>query len=215
MEATTLIVALVALAVGYIIGRRRTNYFSTYYFQNRGEAALSRALLGRFMPPDYHLLNHVTLRHEGETTQIDHILVSRFGVFVIETKDFSGWIFADSLDRYWTQVLFRVRFQFQSPIHQNYKHVCAVRELLDFLPPDAVQSIVVFAGTAQFKTAIPKGVYRPWEFLAYVERQTAEVMSANRVQLTVGRLEVARLSISKATDVEHVQRLRSKYGNID
>lgn len=38
------------------------------------------------------------------TTQVDHILVSRFGVFVIETKDFSGWIFASATDRTWTQV---------------------------------------------------------------------------------------------------------------
>ena len=40
-------------------------------------------------------MNHVTLRMDGGTTQVDHILVSRFGVFVIETKDYSGWIFAN------------------------------------------------------------------------------------------------------------------------
>ncbi len=50
------------------------------------------------------------------------------------------------------------------------------------------------------------------QFLAYVESHTTEVMSLNRVQFCVGRLETARLSISKETDVEDVQRLRRKYG---
>src|SRR6266542_5098071 len=49
-------------------------------------------------------------------TQVDHILVSSFGVFVIETKDYKGWIFADAKQANWTQVLFRHKFTFQNPI---------------------------------------------------------------------------------------------------
>ena len=165
------------------------------------------------LPPDYHLLNHVTLRLKDESTQIDHILISRFGIFVIETKDYKGWIFARSGDRYWTQVLYRAKFKFQNPIHQNYRHVCAVRELLDFLPPDAIRPIVVFTGDAEFKTNIPDGVFTVAGLLAFVEDTTAEVMSVNRVQFCVGRLETTRLSITKATDVEHVQGLQRRYGD--
>jgi len=208
LEVTAFIAVLVALGIGFALGRHRA-----HFFQNRGEARLSRALTRRFVPPDYHLLNHLTLRLKDETTQIDHVLVSRFGVFVIETKDYKGWIFAGPGDRYWTQVLYRAKFRFQNPIRQNYRHVCAVRELLDFLPPEATQPIVVFTGDAKFKTTIPDGVFTLAEFLAYVERHATEVMSANRVQFCVGRLETARLSITKTTDVEHVQRLRSRYGN--
>ena len=165
------------------------------------------------MPPDYHLLNHVTLRFNSETTQIDHVLISRFGVFVIETKNYKGWIFAGSGDRYWTQVLYRAKFTFQNPLRQNYRHVAAIRELLDFLPPDAIHQVVVFTGNAEFKTTVPDGVFTLAEFPAYVERHATEVMSANRVQFCVGRLETARLSITKRTDVEHVQQLRRWYGN--
>ncbi len=63
------------------------------------------------------------------------------------------------------------------------------------------------------KTNIPDGVFTLPGFLAYVGSHAAEVMSINRVQFCVGRLETARLSITKATDVEHVQRLRRWYGN--
>ena len=79
-----LVPLLVAWALGFAFGRYRARY-GTHDSQNEGEAMVSRALASRFVAPDYHLLNHVTLRVKNGTTQIDHILVSRFGVFVIET----------------------------------------------------------------------------------------------------------------------------------
>jgi hypothetical protein len=141
------------------------------------------------------------------------ILVSRFGIFVIETKDYKGWIFAGQGDRSWTQVLYRAKFRFQNPLRQNHRHVRAIQGLLDFLPADVVRSVVVFTGDAEFKTNIPDGVFTVAGFLAFVEGATAEFMSANRVQFCVGCLETTLLSITKATDVEHVQGLRRRYGN--
>ena len=208
LEVTVFIAIIVALIIGFVLGR-----YKTYVFQNRSEARLSRALKMRFVAPDYHLLNHVTLRLEDGTTQIDHVLVSRFGIFVIETKDYKGWIFAGPRDRYWTQVLYRAKFRFQNPLRQNRRHVRAIRELLDFLSADVVRPVVVFTGDAEFKTNIPDGVFTVAGFLAFVEGTTAEVMSVNRVQFCVGRLETTRLSITKATDVEHVQGLRRRYGD--
>jgi Nuclease-related domain len=177
LEPTVFIAVLVALVIGFILGR-----YKTYAFQNHSEARLSRALKMRFVPPDYHLLNHVTLRLEDGTTQIDHVLVSRFGIFVIETKDYKGWIFAGPRDRYWTQVLYRAKFRFQNPLRQNHRHVRAIQELLDFLPPDVIRPVVVFTGDAEFKTNIPEGVFTVAGLLAFVESTTAEVMSVNRVQ---------------------------------
>jgi len=110
-------------------------------------------------------------------------------------------------------VLYGTKFRFQNPIRQNHRHVRAIQELLDFLPADVVRPIVVFTGDAEFKTNIPDGVFTLAGFLAYVEGHAAEVMSINRVQFCVGRLEATRLSITKATDVEHVQGLRDRYGS--
>ena len=206
-----LVPLLVAWILSFAFGRYRARYGGRDS-QNEGEGRVSRALVSRFAAPDYHLLNHMTLRVKDGTTQIDHILVSRFGIFVIETKDYSGWIFANADDRSWTQVLYRVKFRFQNPIRQNYKHVCAVREVLDFVPANDIRSVVVFCGDAEFKTKIPDGVFSLPGLLDYLARQSSEVMSVNRMQFCVGRLETTRLSISKATDIEHVQKLRQKYG---
>lgn len=209
---TTLLYILLALAVGFALGRYR-NYALQNPFQNRGEALLSRVAQTNFGPPDYHLMNHVTLQLKDGTTQVDHILVSRFGVFVIETKDYKGWIFANAKHANWTQVLFKVKFRFQNPILQNLRHVRAVQDLLDFLPPGAIKSVVVFTGEAKFKTEVPQGVFSLSGLIDYLREQTVEIMSLNRVQFCVGRLETARLAISGKTDVEHIQSLERRRGS--
>ena len=96
---------LFALVAGFVVGRYRV--LRAFAYQNRGEALVSRAVQTSFGSPNYHLMNHVTLQMKDGTTQVDHILVSRFGVFVIETKDYKGWIFADASQAHWTQVLFK------------------------------------------------------------------------------------------------------------
>jgi uncharacterized integral membrane protein len=203
--------AAIGCLLGYLAGRYRSNS-NEFGFQNAGEAMLSRALAAQFRSPDYHLMNHVTLRINEGTTQVDHILVSRFGVFVIETKHYKGWIFGNAQDPYWTQVLFKFRSRFQNPIHQNALHVRAVRGLLDFLPGDTIRSMVVFAGDSIFKTDLPEGVFRLNGACDFIASHREEIISLNRVQFCVGRLETARLAITETTDVEHIERLQRRHG---
>jgi len=221
-ERSVLFILLaVAAAVGFLLGRRRSSSARGYRtlgawrfpsFQNSGEEIVSRVLLAHFRAPDYHLMNHVTLRMPDGTTQVDHILVSRFGVFVIETKDYSGWIFANESSAKWTNVRYRLKYRFQNPIRQNFRHVLAVQNLLEFVPRDAIKSVVVFCGSAEFKTDVPDGVVRIDELAGYLKRSTVELMSLKRMQYAVGRLETARLALSGKTDVEHVEGLRRRLG---
>lgn len=202
-----------AIVTGIIIGRTRAARVSrAFRYQNVSEELVSRVLRREFSPPDYHLMNHVTLQMKDGTTQVDHILVSRFGVFVIETKHYKGWIFANAKHKTWTQVLYRLKFKFQNPILQNKRHVRAVQDLLDFLPAGAVRSVVVFTGAAEFRTEIPEGVFRVSGMIDFLRNQFDEVISLNRVQFCVGRLETARLAISGETDVEHVESLDRRHG---
>lgn len=201
---------LLAFALGCVLGRQLSRRQSPS-FQNRGESIVSRAIQAHFATSDFHLLNHITLTLADGTTQIDHILVSRFGVFVIETKDYAGWIFADSQQTTWTQVFPRGKFKFQNPLFQNMRHTQAVQALLDFLPAGAIHSVVVFTGEAEFKTDMPAGVFTVSGLLEYLRGFKEEVISLNRLQFCVGRLETARLSISGQTDVQHVESLKKRF----
>ena len=76
------------------------------------------------LPKDqYHLIKNVTLPTDDGTTQIDHIIVSKFGIFVVETKNMKGWIFGNATQKQWTQKIYKFSTKFQNPIHQNYKHL--------------------------------------------------------------------------------------------
>ena len=117
--------------------------YRIYQFQNIGEVLVRKVLTKNLPKESWHLLNNVTLKLENGTTQIDHVLVSRFGVFVIETKHYKGWIFGDEKSREWTQVIWGRKYRFQNPLHQNYRHLKAVQALLDFLPSEQVLGMVV------------------------------------------------------------------------
>jgi hypothetical protein len=210
---TLFVLLAIAVFLGFLIGRRRNRRAPHVFgFQNRGEALVSRVLRAEFGPPNCHLMNHVTIQMDDGTTQVDHIVISRFGVFVIETKDYKGWIFANAAHETWTQVLYRLKFRFQNPIFQNKRHVRAVHGLLNFLPHEAIKSAIVFTGEAEFKTEVPQGVFTTPELVRYLRAHVREVMSPNQVQFCVGRLETARLAISRETDVEHVRSLERRHG---
>jgi hypothetical protein len=196
-----------AALLGYLAGRYRAGQL-----ENEGEALVRKAIKEALPGPDWHLLNNITLRTEDGTTQVDHILVSRYGVIVIETKHYKGWIFGNAKSAQWTQVIFKVKHRFQNPLRQNYKHLVAVRQLLDFLPSEHIDGAVVFTGEAEFKTPRPDGVFSLSGLVSLLKKLDTEVLTENRVQFCVGRLECHRLAITRATDIEHVKHLQRKFG---
>ena len=106
-----------------------------------------------------------------------------------------------------------VEVQVPEPHYPEQEARSGGQGLLDFLPPEAVKSIVVFSGDAEFKTETPQGVIEIGQLTEYPRQQTEVVMSPNRLQFCVGRLETTRLAVSRATDVEHIQSLARRHGN--
>jgi hypothetical protein len=115
--------------------------------------------------PEYHHFRKIIIPTPRGTTEIDHVIVSKFGIFVVELKDYAGWIFGNASDAYWTAVYFERKFRFQNPLRQNYGHVKALEALLA-VDRRVLHGIVVFRGSFEFKTPIPDGVlchgYRSW-----------------------------------------------------
>ncbi len=181
--------------------------YHVYRLQNRGEELLRNTIIKNLPSTSWHLLNHVTLKTADGTTQIDHVLVSRYGVFVIETKHYTGWLFGDAKSKQWTQVIYGTKHRFQNPLHQNYKHIKAVQELLNFLSPEQIIGVVVFTGDAEFKTNTPEGVFNAENVVKYLKGYSEEVLTENRMQFCVGRLECHRLALTQKTDVEHQENL--------
>jgi restriction system protein len=166
----------------------------------------ARMLLDR---ENYVPLHNVTLRTRDGTTQVDHVIVSPYGVFVIETKNMRGWIFGGEKQSQWTQKIFRKTFRFQNPLRQNYKHVRAVEEALR-IPAETAHSVVVFVGGATFKTPMPENVTRGVGYARYIKSFREPVFSEFDVRAFVSLLESGRLTPSAQTHRGHVAHLQKR-----
>lgn len=156
----------------------------------------------------YRLIKNVTLPTEDGTTQIDHIIVSRFGVFVIETKNYAGWIFGGAQQKMWTQKFPRSSRQFQNPLHQNYKHTRTLGDLLG-LEKDAIHSLIVFVGDSVFKTAMPENVTQAGGYLRFIKSKVSVVFSDEQVTAIVGQIQSGRLQPSLKTNRQHIRHVNN------
>ncbi|MGH0610144.1 nuclease-related domain-containing protein [Bacillus cereus] len=96
-----------------------------------GEKLVKR-ILSKLDPKSYFVLHNVTVYTEfGDTTQIDHIVMAETGVFVVETKNYEGWIYGSEKAARWTQGIFRKKSSFQNPFRQNYKHIKAIEWVME------------------------------------------------------------------------------------
>lgn len=160
----------------------------------------------------YHLINDVTLEVEGETTQVDHIVVSEFGVFVIETKNMSGWIFGTERQARWTQKIYRKSFRFQNPLRQNYKHIKVI-ETVAGLDIKDIHSIIVFVN-GELKTKMPENVTTGMGHIRYIKKFKTPCLSEKEVADVIAKIETNRLPRGFRTNRRHVKQLRERHGEL-
>ena len=158
----------------------------------------------------YFPLHNVTLTTPDGSTQIDHVIVSRFGIFAIETKNMQGWIFGSERQAEWTQKIFKRSFRFQNPLRQNYKHTKALQAALQ-VPPEAIHSVVVFVGGSTFKTDMPANVTYGGGCVRFILSFTQPVFDTRQVQRLVQQLQTGRLAPTRATHIAHVQQLKERH----
>ena len=156
----------------------------------------------------YRLIKNVTLPAGDGTTQIDQLVVSPYGIFVIETKNMKGWIFGDPHQAQWTQQIYRHKERFQNPLRQNYKHVKAVQDLLG-LGPHQVFNVVVFVGDCTLKTQMPPDVVQGVFALSkLIKSKRVPVLAEDDLPGLVDRLLDQRLAPSLRTSLSHIHNVK-------
>lgn len=155
----------------------------------------------------YHILRNVTLPAADGTTQIDHIIVSEYGVFVVETKNMKGWIFGGAHQRQWTQKIFKYTNKFQNPLHQNYKHVETLKSILG-LNDQQIFSVVVFVGNSTFKADMPENVIDGPGLIKYIKSKDQQVILHADVQMILSKIEAERLVPSRETTKAHINHVK-------
>lgn len=127
-------------------------FWQTFFNKgNMGEYNIYRTL-EKIKGTKLILTNLYIPKEDGSTTEIDLVMITKFGFFVVESKNYSGWIFGDEKYRNWTQTFpNKKKFKFFNPIWQNKGHVKALKEVLNITDETLMQSYIVFSNNCELK----------------------------------------------------------------
>lgn len=155
-----------------------------------GEIELLNLLKSTLNTDEYYIFSDIIIPDgANSTTEIDHVVISNHGIFVIENKDYTGWIFGQPRQKKWTQVLKGgKKISRPNPLHQNYGHKLALQKALPFVLPSRFYSIIAFSRRAEFKTEIPDDVFFYDEIPDVIKCIADERIDMPRVLLSIGKL---------------------------
>ena len=121
---------------------------------NIGERIVANIL--EQIPGNKRIINDIMLNDNGKSRQIDHIFISNKGVFVIETKNYSGSIYGKETSNEWIEYLNKKKYNFTNPIFQNYAHKQIVSKIINDY--NNVISIIVFTKSSKLKVKSPRNI---------------------------------------------------------
>lgn len=98
------------------------------------------------------LTNIYVPKENGKTTEIDLVMITETGIYVFESKNYSGWIFGSEANRNWTQTLSnKQKNKFLNPILQNKGHIEALKNTLGLNDNKTCKSYIVFSERCSLK----------------------------------------------------------------
>ena len=168
------------------------------------------ATLLSFLNKKYKVYNDVLIPTPNGSSQIDHIVVSPYGIFVIETKNYKGWIFGNPNSYKWTQNIYGKKYELYNPITQNIGHITALKRLIPG-HDDKFISIIVFSMHATLKTKIDEeyNVIRSWKLIPKIRNYKNEILSENDIDEICSKIEQYRI-VDKKSKKEHVHRTKAQ-----
>lgn len=156
----------------------------------------------------YRKFDDVILPSGNGTTQIDHLLVSQFGLFIVETKNLKGWIFGSESQAKWTQTLYKKKYTFQNPLRQAFRQKKVLAEFLD-INESVVRTVVYFVGDCKLKTEFPPNVLKSG-LGRYIKQYRDTVLALEDVNRITEVLTQHR-SESSLTRRDHVRSLQKRH----
>lgn len=202
----SLVIVLALLANSHEAGKARRK-------GKQGERFVSKELSRRLSGEGFLILENVTIESEpGDTTQIDHIVISRGGIFVLETKNMGGTIYGSETGAAWTQFIGGKKSVFQNPFRQNYKHVKVISNVTD-VDLKNITSMVVMVGECKWKgKEAPSNLFfSAQKAVSYIVRASGEVFSDADIDRIAAEIEKVRMEDCDKTDRIHVENLKAKH----
>ena len=168
----------------------------------------SVALILSFLPSDkYKIINDVLVKSNNRTIQIDHIVISIYGIFVIETKNYKGWITGSDNSEYWTKNVFGNKYKFYNPIRQNKAHISALSRKLG-LSVNKFIPIIVFSNRADLRINTAYNVIYISQINRLIKEYTDIKFQENDIQKLYDKISQLNI-VSPETRKQHISEVRN------
>ena len=155
----------------------------------------------------------------GNTSEVDLVFITKKGIFVIESKYFSGWIFGNDKDQFWMSMLSRKeKNRFYNPVLQNATHI---KRLKYYLKQKNLEtpffSIIVFSDHCELKkitvSSIDVAVIQARKLYGLIEsvwNASPDLLSSDEVDAIYNSI-LPLTQVDKMVKERHVQQLNELF----
>ena len=196
--------------------------FDAEWTGKRGEKLTERELklVSLFGRKGMTLRNLYIPKGNGETSEIDLVYITQKGIFVFESKNYSGWIFGDEGSQYWTVMLpNRQKNRFYNPIIQNRTHIKWLGKLVG--PGIPLFSVIVFSERCELKQVTVKSADvrvirrdRVYATVRSIWDAAPDLFSEEEVAGMFEKLKPLT-EVDKATKAAHIDSIKRTYQGSD
>lgn len=156
---------------------------------------------------DYHIFNNIIVPSKYGTTQIDHVVVSIYGIFVIETKNYKGLIYGGDNAETWTKNMWGNKYSFRNPLKQNYGHVKSLQAIID-VSQNVFVPIVVFSNRANISVNTNEWVINLCHLRKVIKKYQTPIFSQDQITDLCTKINAAKIE-AKGASKQHVETVRS------
>lgn len=178
----------------------------------QGEYKTSRQFEGVKYPHKI-IYNCYIPKTNGETTEIDIVAITEKGIWVIENKNYKGWIFGDAYSKKWCQTLNKNKYFFYNPIWQNKTHIKYLNGILPTIPENYFKSIIVFNRAEIKKISLPDNntyVLNISQFRNFIREPHLNLLSQEQINNIYETL-LPYTNVSKEQQKTHIDNINKKY----
>lgn len=162
--------------------------------------SLVRGVLMSLPRDNYIVLNDLYFRGSDWSCQIDHLVLSRFGLFCIETKNYLGIIEGSYHEKYLLRIVLGKRYKTYSPIYQNYRHL---QRLVETFPVIKAHSRVLHSVICFMPGLKPRIKGSGAASICIVQHLKKEIMKYKKPKLSLEECEEIRDQILKSLRNKH------------
>ncbi|MCI9561742.1 MAG: NERD domain-containing protein [Clostridia bacterium] len=179
---------------------------------NQGENIVASKLGGTIAGQQYLINDLIISDNEGHTSQIDHIFINKYGIWVIETKNYSGKIYGNANSENWLQVLAygKEKNEFYNPVKQNKTHIYRLRKKIGASAP--VKGVVVFI-KADISKVWARNVYHISKLKKVVWSYTDECLTVEQMEEYYSKLLELKQN-STVTKKEHIKNIHKTLNDV-